>query len=411
MNSERVTFPGSLGHELAARLDRPEGEVAAYALFAHCFTCSKDLKAVRRISQALVEKGLAVLRFDFTGLGESEGDFADTDFSSNLDDLRSAVDFLRRRDRAPQLLIGHSLGGAAVLTMAGEIPEVRAVATLGAPSDTQHLRDNLLSSAPELGEEAEEAEVRLAGRTFRIRKDFLDDLNEQRVLAAVRKLDRALLILHSPIDDVVGIEHAARIYKAALHPKSFVSLDGADHLLLERASDARFVADILAAWSARYLDLESDDDEADGEEEPLPHGEVVVRGGPSGLKQDVRAGRHRLVADEPKKYPGGTDRGPNPYDFLLMALGSCTTMTLRLYADRKDWELEGVEVRLRHRKIHAEDCADCATEKGKIDEIEREIVLTGELDDKQRVRLLEIADRCPVHRTLTSETAIRSRLV
>ena len=254
MKNERVNFPGALGNELAARLERP-GEVApeAFALFAHCFTCSKDLKAVSRISRALASRGFGVLRFDFTGIGESEGDFADTDFSSNLEDLHAAVEFLRRHYQAPQLLIGRSLGGAAMLSMAGEVPEARAVVTIGAPSDTDHLRETLLVSAPELAD-SEEVEVSLAGRSFRIRRQLLDDLAEQRVLSAVRELDRALLILHSPTDDVVGIEHAARIFKAARHPKSFVSLDGADHLLLSRPRDAHFVAEIVSAWSARYLD-------------------------------------------------------------------------------------------------------------------------------------------------------------
>ena len=410
LKSERVNFPGALGNELAARLERP-GEVtpAAYALFAHCFTCSKDLKAVSRISRALVSRGFGVLRFDFTGLGESEGDFADTNFSSNLEDLHAAVEFLRRRYQAPQLLIGHSLGGAAVLSVAGEVQEVRAVVTIGAPSDTEHLQETLLSAAPELAD-SEEVEVSLAGRSFRIRRQFLDDLAEQRVLSAVRELDRALLILHSPTDDVVGIEHAARIYKAARHPKSFVSLDGADHLLLSRPEDARFVAEVVSTWSARYLDPASSGDGEKTADESVPEGVVRVSGGPDGLEQEIRAGRHRLTADEPTSVPGGTDQGPNPYDFLLAALGACTSMTLRMYAERKGWDLRGVEVTLSHSKIHAEDCAECETREGKVDCIEREIALEGDLDDDQRRRLLEIAGRCPVHRTLTSEIVVRSRL-
>ena len=406
MKSERWTFAGALGHELAGRFDTAdEGTPRVVALFAHCFTCSKDLKAVARISRALVERGLGVLRFDFTGLGDSEGDFAETNFSSNLDDLLAAAQALRERVAAPQLLIGHSLGGAAMLAVAGQIPEARAVATLGAPSDTQHLRDSLLTAQPELAT-AEKARVQLAGRPFEVRRQMLDDLAESRVLDAVRSLGKALLVLHSPVDEVVDIDHARRIYQAAKHPKSFISLDDADHLLLRSPADARYVAEVLAAWASRYLDLEADEPAATDDGEPLPHGEVRVVGGKS-LLQDVRAGRHRWRADEPEDL-GGQDQGPNPYDLLLAALGACTNMTLRLYADRKKWPLEGVEVRLRHEKIHRKDCDECTGNDRRVDRIDREISLQGDLDEAQLERLMEIADRCPVHRTLTSETILRS---
>jgi len=414
--SDQVRFRGALGDELAARLERPDDEPAAYAIFAHCFTCSKDFRPVRRISRALVERGIGVLRFDFTGIGESAGEFADTNFSSNIEDLQAAADYLRENYRAPRLLIGHSLGGTAVLRMAGEVPEVVAVATIAAPSDTLQLRGKLLRWAPAV-EKAGEAEFSLAGQTFRVRQQFLDDLSGQRVLSAVRRLRSALLILHSPVDDVVPIEHARRIYKAAPHPKSFVSLDQADHLLLRNPADTRYVAEVLAAWSSRYLEIEPAESATEpvaGDETArpaLPHGEVRVSGGARGMAQRVRAGRHELKADEPTSVPGGTDTGPSPYDLLLAALGSCTSMTLRMYADRKGWDLTGVEVRLRHAKIHAQDCAECDTKTGRIDVIEREIALDGELSEEQRARLIEIADRCPVHRTLRSETMIRSRLI
>ncbi len=421
IKSQRVTFPGAFGHRLAARLDFSEqapGAPQTYALFAHCFTCSKDLKATARISRALVERGIAVLRFDFTGLGESDGDFADTNFSSNLEDLLAAVDFMRRDYQAPELLIGHSLGGAAVLATAGRLPETVAVATLGAPSDTQHLGEGILRSAPEL-EAAEEAEVVLAGRPFRIRRQLIDDLREQSVLAAVRGLDKPLLILHSPVDEVVDIDHARRIYQAAKHPKSFVSLDTADHLLLKDPADTRYVAEVLAAWAGRYLGstsgLRPDAVAAAPPAEPaLEPGEVRVAGGGGGTnekyRQRVRAGNHRLVADEPASV-GGTDAGPGPYDYLLAGLGACTNMTLRMYADRKGWPLEGVETRLEHSKIHAKDCQECRSESGKIDVIDKQLEIHGPLSEEQRARLLEIAGRCPVHRTLTSETVIRSRMV
>ncbi len=406
IKSERVRFPGAFGHDLAARLDRSGEAPRACALFAHCFTCSKDLKATARISRALVERGFAVLRFDFTGLGESEGDFADTNFSSNLEDLLAAVDYMRREIEAPELLVGHSLGGAAVLAVAGRVPEAVAVATLGAPSDTKHLGEGILRRAPEL-EEAGEAEVVLAGRPFRIRRQLIEDLEEQSVLEAVANLGKPLLILHSPVDDVVDVDHARRIYQAAKHPKSFVSLDTADHLLLDDPADASYVAEVLAAWAGRYLPPAESEDAASAPE--LGHGEVWVSS-ESGYRQRVRAGRHELAADEPESV-GGTDAGPNPYDYLLAALGACTNMTLRMYADRKGWPLEGSDTRLRHSKIHAEDCQECQSETGKIDLIEKELAVRGALSDEQRERLLEIAGRCPVHRTLTSETVIRSRLV
>lgn len=408
MITEKITFPGALGHDLAARLDRPEGTVRAFALFAHCFTCSKDLKAVTRISRALVERGLAVFRFDFTGLGQSSGEFADTNFSSNLGDLTSAVDFLRLAHQAPQLLIGHSLGGAAVLTVAADVPECRAVVTLGAPSDTRHLRKTLLQAAPDLGDDSEEAEVVLAGRPFRIQRQFLDDLEEQRVLRAVPNLNRPLLVMHSPVDETVHVDHARRIYEAAKHPRSFVSLDDADHLLLRHPADAVYAADVIAAWSSRYIEAEADEDRVEKAVAlSLNPGDVSVSG-EGGLKQQIRVGGHSFVADEPTQL-GGDDEGPNPYDLLLASLGACTNMTLRMYAGRKDWPLEGVDTILRHSKIHAKDCEECESEGGKVDLIEREITLHGELDDGQRDRLMEIADRCPVHRTLRSETVIRSR--
>ncbi len=407
MKSKRIRFPGAVDGELAARLDRPAEEPDAYALFAHCFTCSKDLKAVGRISRALVERGIAVLRFDFTGLGESEGDFADTNFSSNVEDLVVAADYLRREHRAPKLLIGHSLGGAAVLTAAPRVAESVAVATIGAPSDTRHLNETLLRAAPELAE-AEEAEVELAGRTFRVKRQLLDDLRDQRVLAAVRELGRALLVFHSPVDEVVDVDHARRIYEAAVHPRSFVSLDGADHLLLKDPADSRWLAEVLASWAGRYLGAPAAETRESGEPAPeLAPGEVWVSGGKEKYRQRIRAGRHELVGDEPRSVGGG-DLGPTPYDLLLAALGTCTGMTLRMYADRKEWDLDRTAVRLRHDKIHAEDCKECATEKGRVDLIEREIALSGDLDEAQRARLMEIADRCPVHRTLTSEIVIRT---
>jgi len=402
MFSTRLTFPGAQGDTLSARLERPVGPARAAALFAHCFTCSKDLKAIRRISRSLVEEGIAVFAFDFTGLGESEGSFADTNFSSNIEDLEAAARFMESEIGAPALLVGHSLGGAAVLAAAHRLESVRAVATIGAPSDLAHLVTTLEEAAPELAT-ASEAEITLAGRPFRIKRQLLDDLKEQRLIELVSTLGRPLMIFHSPVDETVSVDHAAVLYQAARHPKSFVSLDTADHLLLQKPEDAAFVGQVLAAWVKRYLPPLEDD---------APHRDlldaVVVESGPSGYATRIHAGRHHLWADEPVAV-GGTDTGPNPYDLLLSALGACTTITLRMYADRKQWPLEGIRATLRHQKVHARDCEDCESETGYVDRIDRELTFLGPLDEAQRKRLLEIADKCPVHKTLHSEVVVDTR--
>lgn len=395
-----LTFPGASGGALSARLELPVGEPVAFALFAHCFTCSKDLRAVREISRCLCDRGMAVLRFDFTGLGESEGDFADTNFSSNVDDLVAAAAHLRAERRAPSILVGHSLGGAAVLVAAERIPEVEAVATIGAPSDTQHLRDSIVATAPEL-EDQDATTVDFAGRSFTVKRQFIEDLEAHDVEERLAGLHKPLLVMHSPVDETVSIDHARRIFDAARHPKSFISLDTADHLLTT-TRDAHFVAEMLAAWSARYLP----GDEADGTR--VAHGTVDVVGGRTGYEVEVSTARHRFRADEPVSV-GGTDTGPNPYELLLASLGACKAITTRMYADRKGWPLTKALVRLKHDRIHAEDCEDCETDSGRVDHIDVGIEFQGPLSDSQRERLLEISERCPVHRTLTTETIIESR--
>ncbi len=404
MPTERFQFTGEGGHQLAAALDMPECEPLAYALFAHCFTCGKDVLAARRIAVALAAKGIAVLRFDFTGLGSSEGDFANSTFSSNVADLVRAADHLRQTRKSPAILIGHSLGGAAVLAAAGQIPDAKAVITIAAPSDPAHVtglfRDRI-DDIRKLGK----VEVSLAGRPFHIKSEFLDDIAEHHLTTEVTNLRKALLVMHSPNDDTVGIDNATRIFVAAKHPKSFVSLAGADHLL-SRKSDPAYVADVIAAWATRYLDPVVSEQAAVSSE--APRNIVVRETRNSKFQQTVAIGPHRLLADEPVA-AGGEDSGPGPYDFLLAGLGACTSMTMRLYAERKSLPLERVTVTLRHSKIHAEDCAECETKVGMLDQIERVITMDGALDAEQRAKLLEIADKCPVHRTLTSEVHIVTR--
>ncbi|MDA7947706.1 MAG: alpha/beta fold hydrolase [Hyphomicrobiaceae bacterium] len=406
-SSEKLTFPGSSGEALAARLDKPAGSPRAYALFAHCFTCSKDIFAAARISEALVERGFAVLRFDFTGLGASEGDFANTNFSSNIEDLKKAADYLRDNHAAPEILIGHSLGGAAVLAVAGDVPEAKAVATIGAPADAAHVAHNFGAKVEEI-ETKGVAEVQLAGRSFTIKKQFLDDLKAQSVDSRVAKMRKALLIFHAPQDAIVGIENAAAIFAAAKHPKSFISLDDADHLL-SRRTDAVYVADVLSAWASRFI---SGNEPVSVLPYPGPEGQVSVAETRAGKFQaEVVSGAHRLLADEPVSF-GGLDTGPSPYDLLSSALGACTTMTLRMYADRKKIDLDRVAVHVRHGKVHAEDCADCGEgREGRIDRFERALVFEGDLDDGTRERLVEIADKCPVHKTLESSSVIVTRLL
>lgn len=406
IEKQKLTFKNENGEQLAALLEKPSTAPKAYALFAHCFTCSKDIAAASRISRALAARGIAVLRFDFTGIGNSEGDFGNTNFSSNVGDLVCAANHLREELEAPALLIGHSLGGAAVLAAAESIPEATAVVTIGAPSDPGHV-SHLFESSKEEIESKGSAVVDLAGRKFEIKKQFLDDIASQSLSDRIQRMRKALLIFHSPIDDIVGIDNASNIFLAAKHPKSFVSLDKADHLL-SKPVDSEYVAATISAWASRYV-LEPEATRT----EPKPQvkdGEVLVREDDRKFGQDVFTDRHHLRADEPASY-GGADSGPSPYEYLMAGLGACTAMTVRMYAARKSLNLDRVSVTLRHDKIHAADCADCETKEGRIDRIDRDIRLEGDLSDEDKKRLMEIADRCPVHRTLHSEVDIQSRPV
>jgi uncharacterized OsmC-like protein/pimeloyl-ACP methyl ester carboxylesterase len=402
--TERFQFTGEGGHQLAAALDLPDGPVQAYALFAHCFTCGKDVLAAKRIASALAAKGIAVLRFDFTGLGSSEGDFANSTFSSNVADLVHAADHLRETRGPPAILIGHSLGGAAILAAAGHIPDAKAVVTIAAPSDPAHVTHLFKDKIEDIRTHGK-VEVQLAGRPFHIKREFLDDIAEHGLMADAARLHKALLIMHAPTDDTVGIENATNIFLAAKHPKSFVSLSGADHLLSNKR-DSGYVADVIAAWAERYVEPVATAPVAGATEGPR---KVVVRETRTGkFQQTVTSGPHQWLADEPAA-AGGADTGPGPYDLLLSALGACTSMTMRMYADRKSLPVERITVTLKHNKIHAEDCAECETREGLIDQIDRVIAIEGALDADQRRRLMEIADKCPVHRTLTSEVRILTR--
>lgn len=402
---QNIKFPGSMGVDLSARLHLPDGPTNAYAIFAHCFTCTKDILAARKIADELAKRGIALLRFDFTGLGASAGEFEDTTFTSNIGDILAAAEYLRQNFEAPSILIGHSLGGAATLAAAGEVPEAKAVATIGAPADADHVIHNFGDHLDEI-EHKGIADLKLAGRPFRIKREFVEDLRSHTLAERVGKLNKALMILHAPNDNTVGIENAADIYAAAKHPKSFVSLDSADHLL-SNSQDVAYVAEVIAAWASRYVDY----DHVVATQAPIK-GAQVSETKEGKFQNSIRVGKHSLIADEPDDV-GGHDTGPSPYDYLNVALGACTSMTIRMYADFKKIPLDRVSVNVSHNKVHAEDCEACELEdgtSGKIDRFEREIVLEGEFDSETREKMLKIADKCPVHKTLEGNSAIVTKL-
>ncbi len=402
MTTERITFPGHSGDTLSARLDLPDGPHLATALFAHCFTCSKDIPAARRIAARLASMGIAVLRFDFTGLGHSKGEFANTTFTSNVGDLHAAAAYLAGRGMAPTLMIGHSLGGAAVLRAAGDMAGIKAVVTIGAPYDPEHVTHNFSDALEDISTVGR-ATVDLGGRPFTIGKGFVEDVKAQMLGPVIKELKAALLVMHAPRDSVVGIENATNIFAAARHPKSFVTLDDADHLITQ-ARDAEYAADVIAAWAGRYLHLTPP-------APPIGAPEGIVRvseADPTGLLQDVQAGPHHLLADEPLAY-GGTNRGLSPYGLLAAGLGACTSMTLRMYARRKGWPLKTVSVDVSHDKVHAQDAL--TPTNANIDLFRRRITVTGDLSSDQRQKLLEIADKCPVHKTLEASSRVETELV
>lgn len=402
MRSKRVQFSNSEGHKLTGRMVLPlDKKPTDFAIFAHCFTCGKDLKAEQSLSLALSQKGIGVLRFDFTGLGQSEGDFAASNFSSNVADLNAAADFLKENYKAPSLMIGHSLGGTAVIMAGSKMESVKAIATIGAPCEPDHVLRLMHENLEEIKEKGS-ATVDLGGREFEIQKHFVEDLENhgmQRVLMGMK--DKALLIMHSPQDTTVEIENARFIYEGAHHPKSFVSLDGADHLMSKKA-DAEYAGAMIGAWVERYLErLEEDSLKTDEE--------VVVRLDDGPFLTEILAGKHHLLADEPGEV-GGTELGPTPYELLAAGLGACTAMTIKMYTDRKEWPLEQVQVHLSYDNDYAEDCQHCEDESRRIGKFKRIVEVRGELSDKQKKRILEIANKCPVHKTMTQGVEVESSL-
>ncbi len=400
----KFDFMNRNGHQLTGRIEFPSGVPRAFAIFAHCFTCSKNAKAATQVSRRLAERGIAVLRFDFTGLGNSDGDFANSDFSSNVNDLIDAAAALADQYSAPALLIGHSLGGAAALIASAELESVQAVATIGAPSEPAHV-ERLIEKTSTATHTDGSVTIQLGGRELAIGSQFFSDLKRNRVADVLPTLDKPVMIFHSPIDSIVSVDNARRIYETAKHPKSFISIDGADHML-SNPDDANFVADTLAAWAARYLQT---DETAKTEPKPAVENGTVVVLEQAGLTQSIATHQHEFKADEPSSL-GGNGQGPTPYELLLASLGACTSMTLRMYARHKGLSLDSIKVTLKHSRIHADDCATCETSDGKIDRIEKEIVVAGDLTVKQVKRLGEIADRCPVHRSLMHEKLIETKI-
>ncbi len=404
MSLQKVTFKNKEGQTLVGRLELPvDQHPHNFVLFAHCFTCNKNLSAIRNIGKELTSNGFGVLRFDFTGLGESEGDFANTNFSGNVEDLLVAADYLEQHFSSPTLLVGHSLGGAAVIFAAEKIPSVKAIATIGAPASPTHVRHLLKSSIDEIESEGK-ATINLSGRDFTIKKQFLDDLETNPLPETVKNLRKALLIMHSPQDNTVGIKNAEEIYVAAHHPKSFVSLDGADHLLMKK-EDSIYVGKVIAGWAQRYLDINLVQKQPNTE-----HQVVASLDAEDGFTTHMKVGDHYMVADEPSDV-GGNEFGPSPYEFVSAGLSACTAMTIQMYAKRKGWQIDNVEVHTSYSKEHAEDCLDCENPNAKIDTFNRAIKLTSDLDEKQIKRVLEIADKCPVHKTLHNETRIITSLL
>ena len=403
MSLQKVTFYNKEGQQLEGRLELPANQLPHnFVLFAHCFTCNKNLLAIKNISKSLSSNGFGVLRFDFTGLGESEGDFADTNFSGNVEDLVAAAEYLQDTYKAPSLLIGHSLGGAAAIIAASEIASIKAIATIAAPSNPVHVKNLLRSNVEEINLKGK-AVVNIGGRDFTIKKQFLEDLETRTLAQIVRELRKPILIMHSPQDQIVAIKNAEEIYVAAHHPKSFISLDGADHLLSDK-KDSSYAGSVISGWAKRYLEIPQD------KRISSEYQVVASLDASDGFSTSMKVGNHYMMADEPEEF-GGNDFGPSPYELVSAGLSACTAMTIQMYVKRKGWDLQNVEVHTSYSKSHAEDCQDCESPRAKIDTFHRELKLSGSIDEKQTQRIQEIADKCPVHKTLHSETQVITRVI
>lgn len=404
MKSQKVTFKNKNKEELIGRLDLPvDKHTHSYVIFAHCFTCNKNLKAIKNISDGLTSNGFGVLRFDFTGLGQSHGAFEDTDFSHNVDDLLAASQFLETNYQAPILIIGHSLGGTASIFAAHQINHIKALVTIGSPFQPEHVGKLLESKMDKIQKEGK-AQVNVGGRSFTIKKDFLDDLQKNKIDDFIGDLKKPFLIFHSPQDQIVDVKNAELLYKNAHHPKSYVSLDGSDHLM-SKPKDSKYVGEVIASWASRYLNVQDKEKEL-----KTKHQVVASLDHEDDFTAKMALGSHKMNADEPHDF-GGKNLGPNPYEFVSGGLAACTAMTIQMYAKRKKWKVDNVEVHINHKKDHCKDCGNVDNKKSKIDVFERDIILKGDLDDKQRQRLKEIANKCPVHKTLHADVEIKTKLI
>lgn len=400
MKIEKMDFSNTDGLGLSAKLYLPLDEKPRfYAIFAHCFTCSKNFRAVSNISNTLSQLGVAVLSFDFTGLGNSKGEFEDTGFSSNVDDLIAAANFLEKNYEAPKLLIGHSLGGSAVIFAAAELDYVEAVVTIGSPANPRHVK-KLFESDLETIKKEGSAKVNIGGRSFRIKKDFVDDLESKNLPELISGIRKSFLFLHSPQDSIVDISNAAELFQSAYHPKSFVSLDGADHLLSDD-KESQYVGELISTWSKKYLPVEISENDIKGHQ-------VKVRLFGKGYTTEIKTPFHHLLADEPKDV-GGANLGPTPYDLLMASLGTCTVMTLKMYAERKGWDLKEIVTYMDHDKVHKEDSEDFDKKGSKVSRFTRSLEIKGDLTEEMKEKLLEIADKCPVHRTLHEDIIIETK--
>ena len=401
MKTERLNIVNKKGVELSAKLELPANQRPnGYAIFAHCFTCSSNINAVTNISRTLTQHGFGVLRFDFTGLGRSKGEFADSHFSANISDLLDVHQYMAEHYEAPSLLVGHSLGGAAVLVAASKLDAVKAVATIGAPASAEHTTKHFASQMEGISK-GEKVAVNIGGRSFNINKEFVEEFQSVDLMEVVKSMKKPLLVMHSPFDKIVGIENAQKIYQHAFHPKSFISLDDADHLLTKK-EDSIYVGNLIGTWIQRYFSVKSKD-------ELSTEGEQVV--GHLNLKEDnfttsIQTKNHSIIADEPLKV-GGDDFGPSPYELFSASLVACTTMTLKMYANRKKWDLQEVYVYVTHTKKQVQD----GDEKIEISQLEKKLKFVGDLSEEQKTRLKEIAAKCPVHKTMLGDIEIETSVM